>query len=72
MNEILNHYQLNYLLKELLFNTFSFIKNNTSNKNNTKILILTLNNKDYKKEKELYEKYLKYINSKIDKNLDTR
>ena len=72
MNEILNHYQLNYLLKELLFNTFSFIKNNTSNKNNTKILTLTLNNKDYKKEKELYEKYLKYINSKIDKNLDTR
>ncbi len=72
MNEILNHYQLNHLLKELLFNTFSFIKNNTSNKNNPKILILTLNNKDYKKEKELYEKYLKYINSKIDKNLDTR
>ena len=72
MNEILNHYQLNNLLKLLLFNTFSFIKNNTSNKNNTKILILTLNNKDYKKEKELYEKYLKYINSKIDKNLDTR
>ena len=71
MNDILNHYQLNNLLKEILYNSFSFIKNNTLfEKNNDKKP--NINNPESKKEVELYEKYLNSINSKIDDYLDTR
>ena len=72
MNEILNHYQLNHLLKEILLYSFSFIKNNVVNFSNDEIKILKQNNKESKKEKELYEKFLKSINSKLDDCLDTR
>ena len=71
MNDILNHYQLNKLLKEILYNSFSFIKNNTLfEKNNDKKP--NINNPKSKKEVELYEKYLNSINSKIDDYLDAR
>ena len=61
MNDILNHYEINKLLQQLLFNSFSFIKN-----------ISLTNDIDKKKESELYERYLAYNNSKIDNYLDTR
>ena len=71
MNDILNHYQLNNLLKEILYNSFSFIKNNTLfEKNNDKKP--NINNPESKNEVELYEKYLNNINSKKDEYLDTR
>ena len=71
MNDILNLYQLNNLLKEILFNSFSFIKNNTLfEKNNNKKP--NIESPDSKKEIEFYEKYLNSINSKIDDYLDTR
>ena len=71
MNDILNLYQLNNLLKEILFNSFSFIKNNTLfEKNNNKKP--NIESPDSKKEIEFYEKYLNRINSKIDDYLDTR
>ena len=71
MNDILNHYQLNNLLKEILYNSFSFIKNNTLfEKNNGKKP--NINNPETKKEIEFYEKYLNSINSKIDDYLDAR
>jgi hypothetical protein len=62
MNGTLDHYQLNKILEDILFKSFSFIKNITLKRNNTEI----------KKEYELYEKYLKYINSKIDNYLGSR
>ena len=62
MNGSLDHYQLNKILEDILFKSFSFIKNITLKRNNTEI----------KKEYELYEKYLKYINSKIDNYLGSR
>jgi hypothetical protein len=62
MNGSLDHYQLNKILEDILFNSFSFIKNLTLKNNDTEI----------KKESELYEKYLKYINSKIDNYLGSR
>ena len=62
MNGSLDHYQLNKILEEILFKSFSFIKNITLKRNNTEI----------KKESELYEKYLKIINSKIDNYLGSR
>ena len=63
MNGTLDHYQLNKILEEILFKSFSFIKNITLKRNNTT---------EIKKESELYEKYLKYINSKIDNYLGSR
>ena len=64
---ILNHYQLNNLLEEILFNSFSFVKNfSISNKKQIESSI------EQKREIELYKKYLTYINSKIDDCFDTR
>jgi len=62
MNGTLDHYQLNKILEDVLFNSFSFIKKLTSKDNDIEI----------KKESDLYEKYLKYINSKIDNYLGSR
>jgi hypothetical protein len=70
MNDILNHYQLNNFLKEIIFNSFSFIKNILIS--NTEIDKPSKLNIDVKKEIELYEKYLIFINSKIDNYLDAR
>ena len=67
MNKILNHYQLNNLLEEIILNSFSFIKNySSSNKTQDNPSL------DRKKESELYINYLTYINSKLDDCLDTR
>lgn len=69
MNNLLNHYELNKLLKELLYNSFSFIKNiSLTNKN----INNPGTNTDIKKQKELYGNYLTYINSKLHNFLDTR
>jgi len=69
MNNLLNHYELNKLLKELLYNSFSFIKNiSLTNKN----INNPETNTDIKKQKELYGNYLTYINSKLHNFLDTR
>ena len=69
MYDILNHYQINKLLKEILFNSFSFINDNISPINEK---LSNIDNAKVKKETELYEKYLKCINSKIDVYLDAR
>ena len=71
MNDMLNHYQLNIFLKEFLLNSFSFTKNNiiskiSNGKPSSDVKI------DEKKDIELYEKYLNYINCKIDNYLDAR
>ena len=53
MNDILNHYQLNNLLKEILYNSFVFIKNNTLfEKNNGKKP--NINSMESKKEIEFH------------------
>ena len=62
MNGTLDHYQLNKILEDVLFNSFSFIKNLTSKNSDIEM----------KKETDLYEKYLKFINSKIDNYLCSR
>jgi len=62
MNGTLDHYQLNKILEDVLFNSFSFIKNLTSK----------ISDIEMKKETDLYEKYLKFINSKIDNYLCSR
>ena len=70
MNDILNHYQLNIFLKEILLNSFSFTKNNIISKiSNGKTSNLKI---DEKKDIELFEKYLNHINSKIDNYIDAR
>lgn len=69
MNNLLNHYELNKLLKELLYNSFSFIKNISLTNNN---INNPGTNTDITKQKELYGNYLTYINSKLDNYLDTR
>jgi hypothetical protein len=72
MNELLNHYELNKLLKEILYNSFSFIKNISLTKSNENKEKSNKDNIDIKKEKEMYEKYLTYIYSKLDNYLDAR
>lgn len=62
MNGTLDHYQLNKILEDVLFNSFSFIKNLTSKNSDIEM----------KKETDVYEKYLKFINSKIDNYLCSR
>ena len=65
MNELLNHYELNKLLKEILYSSFSFIQKTSLKKSNENI-------EKTKKEKEMYEKYLACIYSKLDIYLDAR
>jgi hypothetical protein len=72
MNELLNHYELNKLLKEILYNSFSFIKSISLTKSNKNKEKSNKDNIDIKKEKEMYEKYLTYIYSKLDNYLDAR
>jgi hypothetical protein len=72
MNELLNHYELNKLLKEILYSSFSFIKNISLTKSNENKEKSNKDNIDIKKEKEMYEKYLTYIYSKLDNYLDAR